>query len=150
METDLELGPKQRSPPVFKSFSDWARSRASSSRAPPPPKPVVVPWTFTRMPMTSGPLANSSHEPVTDLSLGGVNAISSNPSSSPVNTTSPPPIVQTHREQENPLPQLLINRHCLFTLKLLTPVIQQWRSDVHNQVCSCLVGCMLKRFRTDR
>jgi hypothetical protein len=72
--TDLALGPLQHSPPIFASFSAWARSRVSTSQAKLPS-------------MTGGPLGLEPHTAVTDLCLGRATEKFHAPSSSPVNNT---------------------------------------------------------------
>jgi hypothetical protein len=66
---DSAPGPKEKSPPIFNSFYDWARWRASSSQAQPPPNPIVIPWPST---LFTGPSVLVTHSPVTDLCLGRV------------------------------------------------------------------------------
>lgn len=85
--TDLALGPLQRSPPIFASFSAWARSRVSTLQARPPPDPITIPWLAKLPSMTGGPLGLEPHTAVTDLCLGRATEKFHAPSSSPVNNT---------------------------------------------------------------
>lgn len=65
------IGPnEQQSPPVFASFTAWARSQPSSSQTAPPPAPAIVQWKDHLIPLTGGPNPGEVHSADTTLTLG--------------------------------------------------------------------------------
>ena len=59
LETDLSLGLQRTGPPIFNSFSAWAKFTQVISQSSPTPAPVVVQWPDS---MTHGPNREDPHQ----------------------------------------------------------------------------------------
>lgn len=75
LETGEGTGLRLASPPIFSSFAAWANTRASTSKAMPLPKPIVIPWRS----MTKGPKDKEAHLTELELCLGSVTVTPDDP-----------------------------------------------------------------------